>query len=147
MSSWSRNNPKSGKYERYYRCNLKNRASNRCSSTMLNADVAEDLVLKNIKGVTVDKLIESYDKILSEQKSKGSLIKKEELKLKTQIENNKKIIESLIRKLALLDDDPVIVSAFQKEFNNLNIQNISLKKRFTRLKESYLKSRFQIKLH
>lgn len=50
MSSWSRNNPKSGKYERYYRCNLKNRASNRCSSTMLNADVAEDLVLKKYKG-------------------------------------------------------------------------------------------------
>ncbi|HGG0418549.1 recombinase family protein [Clostridium botulinum] len=140
MSSWSRNNPKSGKYERYYRCNLKNRASNRCSSTMLNADVAEDLVLKNIKGVTVDKLIESYDKILSEQKSKGSLIKKEELKLKTQIENNKKIIESLIRKLALLDDDPVIVSAFQKEFNNLNIQNISLKKDLLALKNLTLKA-------
>lgn len=140
MSSWSRNNPKSGKYERYYRCNLKNRASNRCTSTMLNADVAEDLVLKNIKAVTTEQLIEFYDKIVSEQKSKGNLIKEEELKLEDQIENNKKLIQSLIRKLALLDDDPVIVSEFQKEINNLNKQNLSLEKDLLALKNLTLKT-------
>lgn len=140
MSSWSRNNPKSGKYERYYRCNLKNRASNRCSSTMLNADVAEDLVLKNIKGVTVEQLIESCGKIMSEQKNRGSLIKEEEFKLQTQIENNKKLIQSLIRKLALLDDDPVIVSEFQKEINNLNTQNLSLEKDLLTLRNLTLKT-------
>lgn len=140
MSSWSRNNPKSGKYERYYRCNLKNRASNRCSSTMLNADVAEDLVLKNIKGVTVEQLIESYDKIVSKQKSKSSLIKEEELKLQTQIENNKKLIQSLIRKLALLNDDPTIISEFQKEINSLNLQNLSLEKDLLALKNLALKT-------
>lgn len=139
MSSWSRNNPKSGKYERYYRCTLKNRASNRCSSIMLNADVAEDLILKNIRGVTVEQLIESYDTIISKQKSKDSLIE-EELKLQTQIENNKKLIQRLVRKLALLDDDPVIVSEFQKEINNLNSQNLSLKKDLLALKNLTLRT-------
>lgn len=140
MSSWSRNNPKSGKYERYYRCNLKNRASNRCSSTMLNADVAEDLVLKNIKGVTVEQLIGSYDKIVTKPKSKSSLIKEEELKLQIQIKNNKKLIQSLIRKLALLNDDPTIISEFQKEITSLNLQNLSLEKDLLALKNLALKT-------
>ncbi|MCY6482823.1 recombinase family protein [Clostridium aestuarii] len=134
MSSWSRNNPKSGKYERYYRCNLKNRASTRCSSKMLNADIAEDLVLSNIKGITVEQLIDAYDKIVSGEKSRGNLIKEEQLKLESQIETNTKMIQSLIRKLALLDDDPIIISEFQKEINNLNIQNSSLQKELFSLK-------------
>lgn len=134
MSSWSRNNPKSGKYERYYRCNLKNRASTRCNSKMLNADKAEDLVLSNIKGVTVEQLIDAYDKIISGEKSTGNLIKEEQLKLENQIETNNKMIQSLIRKLALLDDDPIIISEFQKEINKLNIQNTSLEKELLSLK-------------
>lgn len=134
MSSWSRNNPKSGKYERYYRCNLKIRASTRCSTKMLNADIAEDLVLSNIKGVTVKELIESYDKIVSGEKSKCNLIKEKQLKIKNQIETNNKMINSLIRKLAFLDDDPIIVSEFQKEINKLNIQNDSLEKDILSLK-------------
>lgn len=134
MSSWSRNNPKSDKYERYYRCNLKTRASTRCSSTMLNADIAEDLVLSNIKGITVEQLIDTYDKIVSNEKNSHNLIKEEQLKLENQIETNTKMIRSLIRKLALLDDDPTIISEFKKEINNLNTQNASLEKDLLSLK-------------
>lgn len=128
MSSWSRHNPKSGKYERYYRCNLKNKASTRCSSKMLNADKAENLVLTNIKGVTPMQLTASYDEIVPLEKSRDILIKNERSKLHREFENNNKIIQGLIRKLALLDDDPRTILACKKEINNLNMQNDSLEK-------------------
>ncbi|KEI06582.1 recombinase [Clostridium sp. K25] len=135
MGSWSRNNPKSGKYEKYYRCNLKNRASNRCSSKMLNAYKAEDLVLSSIKGVTLNDLIEAYDDIINNKNALTS-IKEKQNKLSNEIENNNKIIHGLIRKLALLDDDPTIISEFKKEINNLNKQNTSLKKEINSLEKS-----------
>lgn len=134
MSSWSRNNPKSEKYERYYRCNLKNRASNRCSSKMLNADKAEELILSNIKGVTIEELINTYDEIISGSKNMNELMKEEELELEKQIETNNKMIQGLIRKLALLDDDPIIISEFKTEINNLRNQNTSLEKNLASLR-------------
>lgn len=134
MSSWSRNNPKSGKYERYYRCNLKNRASNRCPSKMLNADKAEELVLSNIKGVTIEELIAAYNEMISSGKNMNGFMKEEELKLEKQIETNNKMIQSLIRKLALLGDDPMIISEFKNEINNLKKQNTSLEKNLVSLR-------------
>ncbi len=128
MSSWSRNNPKSNKYERYYRCNLKNRAANRCSSRMLNADKAENLVLSNIKGITLEQLVSAYDKITSKEKNKGNFIEDEQINLEKQIDTNNKMIQSLIRKLALLDDNPIVISEFQKEITNLKAQNDLLEK-------------------
>ncbi len=134
MGSWSRNNPKSGKYERYYRCNLKNRASNRCSCKMLNADKAEDLVLSNIKGLTIEELTEAYDQNISKGNTRHSLMREEQLKLEKQIENNNKLIRGLIRKLALLEDNPTIISKFENEIENINKQNASLEKEILALK-------------
>lgn len=128
MGSWSRNNPKSGKYEKYYRCNLKNRASNKCSCKMLNAYKADDLVLSSIKGITLSELITYYDKITYNKQNKISLTKKN---IEIQINNNNKLIQSLIRKLGLLDDNPMIISQFENEINNLNLKNKSLREELT----------------
>jgi site-specific DNA recombinase len=128
MSSWSRNNPKSEKYERYYRCNLKNRAANRCSSKLLNADRAEDLVLENLKGITIEQLVESYNSIISQGNNKNIQALDEESKLQKEIENNSKLIQGLIRKLAFLEDTPSIITEVQKEIQRLQTENSIIEK-------------------
>lgn len=118
MSSWSRNNPVSNRYERYYRCNLKNRAANRCSSKMLNADVAEDLILSTFKNISVENIIESFDKFVNNKNTLDNL-SKDKQNIESQICTNQKMIQSLIRKLALLEEDPMIIKEFQNEIKRL----------------------------
>ena len=54
---------KGGKYHyRYYSCNLKNKSATRCDNNALNAYDAEEMVIKYLKGISVDEVIAEYDK-------------------------------------------------------------------------------------
>ena len=124
MCSWSRNNPKSNKYERYYRCELKNRASKRCTCKMLNADKAETFVIDLLKNFNIKYL----DNLKSKSNSiNAANIERERNMLNKTLTENNKIISGLIKKLALLDDIDVI-KAIQCEIKNLKNDNENIEK-------------------
>lgn len=115
MCSWSRNNPNNNKYERYYRCELRNRASKRCNCKMLNADKAETFVIDLLKNFNIKYL----DTIKSKSSSiNASNIEREKNMLNKSLTENNKIISGLIKKLALLDDINVI-KVIQNEIKTL----------------------------
>lgn len=125
MSSWSHYNKKYDFMERYYRCNLRNRASNRCNNKMLNAYKAEEYVSKYLKEIDIDTLIQKY-------KNNKSIIEKNDLKteistLTNQFEENEKIIKGLIRKMALLNDDIKIIKLLRDEIENIKNDNDKIK--------------------
>ncbi|MCY6957917.1 recombinase family protein [Clostridium brassicae] len=105
MSSWSHFNKKINFMERYYRCNLKNRASNRCSNKMLNAYKAEEHIPKYLKQLDIEKF-----KTIYYQNKKDTLKydKDEAMNLKKKIKENKKIIQGIIKKFALIDDMSIL---------------------------------------
>ncbi len=124
MCSWSRNNPKSNKYERYYRCELKNRASKRCTCKMLNADKAETFVIDLLKNFNIKYL----DNIKSKSSSiNAASIEREKNMLNKTLTENNKIISGLIKKLALLDDIDVL-KAIQSEIKTLKNDNENIEK-------------------
>ncbi|WP_291574579.1 recombinase family protein [Clostridium sp. UBA4548] len=132
MSSWSKKIKKTGEISRYYRCNLKARASSRCDSKMLNAEVAEDLVLSNITAIDINQLIAKIEKDNSEVAA-HSEIDENILKLNKNIEDNKKSIQGLIRKLALLEDLSII-NLIKDEINKLNEENKKLEEELLGIK-------------
>lgn len=124
MCSWSRNNPKTGKYERYYRCELKNRASNRCTCKMLNSDKAEAFVIDLLKNLDI-RYIDSM-KSKSPSSNFASIEKERNILNKNLYENNK-LITGLVKKLALLDDIDVL-KVIQSEIKNLKKDNEVIEK-------------------
>lgn len=125
MASWSHLNKKNNFMERYYRCNLKTRASNRCNSKMLNAYKAEELVIQHLKELNINKVIKNYKETLKDLKLKDDL-KKESDCLRLDIEKNNKTIQGLIRKIALMDDDLDIIKMFKQEIDKIKTENIEL---------------------
>ena len=125
MASWSHNNKKSGKLERYYRCNLKNRAANRCDNKMLNAYTAEDLVIETIKNTDIGLLIKNVELHKKEDENTNIAVKEVE-RITIEIEHNKKIMQGLIRKSALMDDDPDIIEMFKSEIDKIKNENLEL---------------------
>jgi len=123
MASWSHNNKKSGKLEKYYRCNLKNRATNRCENKMLNAYIAEDLVIDAIKNTDVELLIKNIALHKKEAEDTNSTISEVE-RIKKEIEHNKKIMQGLIRKSAFMDDDPDTIEMFKQEIAKIKNENL-----------------------
>lgn len=139
MSSWSRNNPKSGKYERYYRCNLKNRAANRCNNKMLNSIKAEENVIEQLKSVDKQSIIDNYKSLTEEFMLKNKTISEVD-SIKKDIEKNNKTLQGLIRKIALLDDDPKIINLFKGEINKIKEENIELESKIKELQKDIDKS-------
>jgi site-specific DNA recombinase len=135
MSSWSHFNKKTNFMERYYRCNLRNRASNRCSNKMLNAYKAEEYISDYLKELDIDTLKEKY---LKNKKSMATydFSKQELAKLKNVLENNNKLIKGLIRKLALLDDDIEIVTILKNEIENIKKENNEINNNINKIKSS-----------
>lgn len=124
MCSWSRNNPKTNKYERYYRCELKNRATNRCSCKMLNADKAEPFVIDLLKNID----IKYIDTIKNRSTSiNAANIEKEKNMLNKNLNENNKIISGLIKKLAIVDDVDII-KVIQDEIKKLKKDNETIEK-------------------
>jgi len=127
MSSWSHYNKKRDYMERYYRCNLRNRAATRCCNKMLNAYKAEDYVLDNLKNLDMAEIIKKYDEMTKKTIQKNNL--ENELKaLQKDKEKNIKTIQGLIRKLALLDDDLDLLKMIKDEIENIKIENSNIDK-------------------
>lgn len=124
MASWSHLNKKRNFMERYYRCNLRNRASNRCHNKMLNAYVAEEKVIEYIKNIDISLLIKNYEKMQKEIESNSNIVENENLK--KEIEKNNKTMQGLVRKFALFEDDPVIIKIFKEEMNKIKAENLRL---------------------
>ena len=125
MASWSHNNKKSGKMEKYYRCNLKNRASNRCENKMLNAYKAEDLIIETIKNTDIELLINNIKQHKKHILAADSAVKEVE-NIKEELEHNKKIMQGLIRKSAFMDDDHETIEMFKQEISKMKNENLEL---------------------
>lgn len=126
MCSWSRNNPKTGKYERYYRCELRNRASTRCSCKMLNAYNADTFVIDLIKSIDITYI----DNLLNSRKNNTANkldVKKENNLLNKNLIENKKILSGLVKKLAIFDDLDTL-TLIQSEIKKIQAENIILEK-------------------
>lgn len=128
MASWSRIHKDTGKITKYYRCNLKNRASNRCSTKMLNAYKADEQVIENLKNINEEQLIKNYKQHLSEVTSNDNCHKEIE-NLRNEVESNNKIIRGLIRKLALMDDNPDTINQFKKEISLIQLENSDIEEK------------------
>ena len=116
---------------RYYTCNLKNKAGNRCDNTALNAYDAEDYVVKQIKATTDDDIYNLY--LSTKERSDIKINNNKTIEsLEYQIEANKKSISTLVRKIATLDEritsDYDIQKTYEQEIlsileNNRNLEN------------------------
>lgn len=115
---------------RYYTCNLRNRASSECDNDSLNAYDAEDYVVKHLKSITPDQMIQEYKK-----SERVAITKVDNDKLinnyKKEIETNKSIVSNLVKKIAMLDDD--LVGTFMDEIRKLKSRNTELESMITEL--------------
>jgi site-specific DNA recombinase len=132
MASWSHLNKKTNMMERYYRCNLKQRASNRCSSRMLNAYYAEDYIMDFINQINPDEIIKHLNE-LKEEITNTNENYKEVQNLKNEIEKNNKTIQGIIRKFALMDEDKEIIELFRNQINSVRAVNIELENKIKNL--------------
>lgn len=128
MASWSHFNKKTNQMERYYRCNLKQRAANRCTCKMLNADYAQEHIYNFISQVNPDAVIKEL-KAIKENIINTNDEYKEVLILKEEIDKNNQTIQGLIRKLALMDDDIEIIQMFKVQINEIKAKNTVLENR------------------
>lgn len=123
---------------RYYTCNLKNKAGNRCDNVSLNAYEAEDYVVKKIKSMTYDDLLSLY--LNSKEKTAIKINNNNSiLQLKKQIDDNKISISKIIRKIARLDEDDesdnALINDYEAEIKNINKENKILENKIIDLKE------------
>lgn len=134
MASWSHYNKKREFMERYYRCNLKNRASNRCSNKMLNAYKAEEFVSNYLLDLDMDELLKA-------SMSETNVIDKDNIEseiniLEKQFDENNKIHKGLMRKLAFMEDDIDLIKDFKNEINSIKSENNELQYKIRELKNS-----------
>ncbi|WP_160673482.1 recombinase family protein [Clostridium sp. C8-1-8] len=141
MSTWSNLNKKTNKLELYYRCELKNKASNRCSSKMLNAYAAEDAIITALNNIDIRSIISLYsnDKILKNIKLEPQT---ETSCLKKNLSANNKTIQGLVRKLALIED-PVTLKLLENEIKALNNDNLSIEKKLDKLSAKNIDERVE----
>ena len=106
---------------RYYTCNLKSKSAIRCSNTALNAYDAEDYVVKKLKSITKDDIINLY---LNEKlKTKIKFDNKKDIeKLDAKIKMNESAISSLVRKISMLDETKTSDALIQKNYENEIVQ-------------------------
>lgn len=121
---------------RYYSCNLKNKAGNRCNNIALNAYEAEDYVVNTIKTMTKDKILNIY--LDSKHKSTIKNNNNDVINItKRQIEDNKKTLSSLSRKVAKLDeddeDDKDIITTYEDEIKEIHKENRKLEEKIIKL--------------
>jgi site-specific DNA recombinase len=132
MASWSHMNKRTNQMERYYRCNLKQRAANRCTCKMLNADFAQDHIHNFISEVNPEAVIKELQ-ALKETILNTNNEYKEVLIHKEEIDKNNKAMQGLIRKFALMDDDIEIIQIFKDQINEIRAKNAALENRIQEL--------------
>lgn len=125
MCSWSRTNK--GIYYRSYRCELKNRASNRCDSKMVNSDELESFVIELCKNINMEKAID-----VKKNKNNNTSLKKELTSLNKSFNENEKLLQGLIKKLALIDDIDIL-SMIQAEIKKIKSENENINKRINEI--------------
>ena len=101
MCSWSRTSR--GIYYRSYRCELKNRAATRCDSKMVNADDLESFVIELCKNINLEEIIN-----IKKTKNNNSTLKRELTSLNKTLVENDKLLQGLVKKLALIDDIDIL---------------------------------------
>lgn len=140
MASWSHFNKKYGYMEKYYRCNLKNRASNRCSNKMLNAYKAEEYIGNYLKNIDITTIIKELK--LNPNRKNSNNIKNEMQTLQNKLQENEIILSGLIRKIALLSDDLELINIIKNEIEKIRDENSELTKKISILNSS-LEENFQ----
>jgi len=136
MASWSHLNKKTDLTERYYRCNLKNRAATRCSTKMLNAYKAEDYVISHLKSIDEETFIKNYKAISKDIELKNN-IGTEIASLKKHIEENNSIIKGYMRKLAV-EEDADIISMMKEDIKALKEDNLTTQYKINKLEATDL---------
>lgn len=127
MASWSHYLKKYDRMERYYRCNLKNRAANRCPGKMLNAYKAEELLIEKIKNINIETLIKGYKEVTSSIDTINNSAKEIDI-YQNEINTNNKTIQGLIRKLAIEEDESYI-SMYKAEISKIRLEINELEKK------------------
>ena len=125
MCSWSRTSK--GIYYRSYRCELKNRSANRCDSKMVNSNEIEEFVIALCKNINLENVINS-----KKTKNNNSALKRELTSLNKKLNENDKILQGLIKKLALIDDIDVL-SIIQTEIKNIKTENDNINKKINEI--------------
>ena len=125
MCSWSRTNR--GIYYRSYRCELKNRAANRCDSKMVNADELEQFIIDLCKNIKIEDVIN-----IKRTKNNNAALKRELTSLNKNLNENDKLLQGLIKKLALIDDIDVL-SMIQTEIKKIKTKNDNINKRINEI--------------
>ena len=117
MCSWSRTSR--GIYYRSYRCELKNRAATRCDSKMVNADDLESFVIELCKNINLEEIIN-----IKKTKNNNSTLKRELTSLNKTLVENDKLLQGLVKKLALIDDIDIltIIQAEIKKIKSLHLE-------------------------
>ncbi|NFG22657.1 recombinase family protein [Clostridium botulinum] len=116
---------KSGKYHyRYYSCNLRNKSASRCDNNALNAYDAEEYVVKYLKSLKAEDIIENYNKSKSANKIKLDNLKSIS-NYKKEIEENNKFISGLIKKMAMEEDEDLLQD-YKKERKSLKTRNAEI---------------------
>lgn len=121
MCSWSRTHK--GIYYRSYRCELKNRAANRCDSKMVNAEDLEAFIIDLCKNINLEEIID-----VKKNKNNNATLKRELTSLNKALAENDKLLQGLIKKLALLDDIDIL-SMIQTEIKKIKLENENINKR------------------
>ncbi len=121
-----------------YACVTKNDTSSKlCQMKSVKHTIDNDII-KIITKVFINKSI--YNKILIEKQkefcNKKNLLEEEQNKIKKQIYENKKIIDSLISKLSQVSSQTLIL-AIEKQVDIVDKENLKLKERLTNLKLQY----------
>lgn len=125
MCSWSRTHK--GIYYRSYRCELKNRASTRCNSKMVNATQLEEFIIEFCKNINLEEIIN-----IKKAKKDDIEIKKELNNLNKVFNDNEKLLQGLIKKLALIDDIEIL-SMIQAEIKKLKSENENINKKINEI--------------
>ena len=125
MCSWSRTNKVI--YYRSYRCELKNRAANRCDSKMVNAEDLEAFIIDLCKNINLEEIID-----VKKNKNNNATLKRELTSLNKALVKNDKLLQGLIKKLALLDDIDIL-SMIQTEIKKIKLENENINKRINEI--------------
>lgn len=125
MCSWSRTSK--GIYYRSYRCELKNRAANRCDSKMVNADELENFIIDLCKNINMADIIN-----IKKSKNNNTALRRELTSLNKSFNENEKLLQGLIKKLALIDDIDIL-SMIQAEIKKTKCENDNINKKINEI--------------
>lgn len=128
-----RQNKNSRYHYRYYSCNLRNKAAERCDNDALNAYDAEEYVIKTLKALTPDEIIKNYKEMQKKQfiKIDNENVINEYLK---EIETNKKAISNLVMKMVYLENDMDILEPIKQEIKRLKYRDAEIENLIENLK-------------